>query len=142
MTVTQKPQLNFQGTYFFNKTEKRDLHLSEIPGTKAGLIALRKHLKKYQQTANVRLAFNQNNDFITMSTSGKANRYAGKKNKITFDEMKKVTNLGDLLIEKANSILEQANLLKLRQTPPKKHSKIATSKRKMRHFNTTEAIVF
>lgn len=140
MTVTQKPQLNFQGTYFFNKTEKRNFHLSEIPGTKAGLIALRKHLKKYQQTANVRLAFVQNNDFITMSTSGKANRYAGKKNKITFDEMKKVTNLGNLLIEKANNILEQANLLKLRQNPPEKRSTIASSKRKRKHFNIKEMV--
>lgn len=142
MLTNQKTQLNFKGTYFFNKTEKRNFHISSIPGTDSALITLRKHLKNYQQIANIRLSYNKGDNFIAMSTTGKANRYAGQKTKITFNEMGKVTNLGNLLIEKANSVLEQAGILKLRKNPPKKHSVTASSKRNRRHFNTKKEIVF
>lgn len=123
MVATQKTQLNFKGTYFFNKTQKRDFHSSPVIGTFTALSNLRKYLKNYQQTANVRLSYNKKDEFIKMSTTGKANRYAHGEEKITIEEMAQSENLSKLLIEKANNILDNAGLIIPRKNPAKKQKK-------------------
>lgn len=79
------------------------------------------YLKQYQQKANVRLSYF--NDILTISTTGKANRYAHNVQKLTKAELGGSENRSGLLIEKSKIVLENADLLWKPKTPYKSQLK-------------------
>lgn len=105
--MVSSSNITFNGTYFFNKTQKRAFgygYRNEL-----ALAQLKNFLKQYQQKANIRLFYQ--NDILTLSTTGKANRYAHNAVSLTKEERLAAKDLGALLIEKSTTILNNAKLL-------------------------------
>lgn len=116
----KKNETSFKGTYFFNKTQKRDfIKVKRENGLALSL--LRNYLKQYQQKANVRLSFVD--DILTLSTTGKANRYAHNSDKLTSSVIIEAKDVSMLLIEKSSGILEKSGLLWKPAQPYKSQSK-------------------